>query len=1643
MADAFFLDAVGTLLVKYAVEPVERRVRYLFRLNKIVEELHEQEKNLTKEQTRVREDVEEAKRHTQTHVIEKNVEDWLREAETVLNDVQSLEHRVKENKKCFPWCPNWCCRYQLSKKIEQKTLAIRKLIGSSNFDRVGHRAELPDIEFSSEGYLVSKSATDAFNKIMEALKEEGVNMIGVWGMGGVGKTILVTKVGKEAKSLQLFNPVIKVVVSQATDIGKIQHKIADCLDLKFRKTTEEGKAAELCLHLEKKEKVLIILDDMWNELDLKKIGILFSEKRKGCKIIFTTRHKQVCNYMKSQVTVPLDVLDKDEAWTLFKMNASLENASPDIINVAKEVAKECGGLPIAIVTLAKALRSKDLNDWQLALRKLEESRLTDIDDVQDEADKNVYFCLKTSYDHLRSKMTRKCFLLCALYPEDYLIDVEDLVRHAWGLMLYPNADSIDNVRSEVLAAINFLKDSCLLLEADGKRYVKVHDVTRDVALWIASKEDNGLVITKSRVGAENENSKQKLEILLVDNYDSKAPIGFFDGMPELKVLSLRTASALEDGFLSLNAIKSLPNLRALQLKDFWQLEDISVLAKLTKLEILSLHNSGVQESVYKLRELKNLRLLDIKDSGFKSGFPPKLIQKLVNLEEIYLHYSTGGFREVSTTILLELNFLPKLTTLLLHVPPLHVPQDFVFPRLERYSIATIHNNSLSSSKAIMSRSLGVSNELSLNMFLELFWNVEFLQVSKIREKDIKCLTDTTPWNVPVATILKNLKAVSIEDCKNLQVIFRMKKAENQVLLSKLEELCLSQLPDLEYIWKMPTQHLSLKSLEAVKIDSCGKLKSLFSLSLAQSLVHLKELEINGCGEMEQIVKELKDDEQEISPKSLCLPKLRSLKINYCNSLEYIFPNFMASQGLPQLQELSMMDLSQLKQICRYAQQREENGILESQLQLSPSLTQLELKACPELTGVHSEPVEACLAEIQISKLKEVLFVNMKKLYLKRIIGDHNLIPEVDREGLNELTSLELKDCSCLKYLVDTTEHVPNTAFGKLVELQMEELDGLKTLCNGQFPNGFLPNLEKLRFERCRELQYVLQIDDLKENQPQVLSNLGYLELSKLPALRWILKGSAHYFGLQSLKVVNISECKKLKSLFSPSHFQSLQQLNELEVKDCEELKALFAELETDGETESESHLHPLCLPRLTTLRVSSCGSLQYVLPITLTQGLLQLEKFEIERCDDLKTVFGELESDRETDSNSHLHPLSLPKLKTLDVGECPTLEYVLPIPLAEGLPQLELVSIWNCPQLKQVFSVVKQEDQDVQHCIKLPCLEDLELYNLTNLISFAPQNYFVKAPVLEKLSVADCPQLMKFRIDQQVNDSQVHLELAGKVRLFAFEEFLRTTEHLFLYQIFDPENLQLTGEDLKRCLSQNLKNLAVRYCKNLEIIQIGELFLYNMEENQAPLLSNLEYLKLHAVTELRWICKGPTQYVSLRSLKVVSIYKCNKLESLFSSSLIPSLRLLEELGISYCDNLEMVFTELESECETKTSDTPCLPNLKTLEIFECATLKYVLPLAPAQGLLCLQTLKLVGLRNLSSFGPEIYFLGAPALKIFEVSDCPGLSNFTIQQHKRLQSKEHRHNDVSSSKRYIHWAFDDLTSQLPPYVEEGDGISTLE
>ncbi|TXG66992.1 hypothetical protein EZV62_008267 [Acer yangbiense] len=299
-------------------------------------------------------------------------------------------------------------------------LKLRDDAGKLN--NISHPTALPGIEFfKPKDFMTFESTKFAFDGMMRGALLDYTG----W---EVGKTTLAKVVGNTTKEHKMFNEVVMVVVSQTLNVMNIQDQIADSLSMKLEEKSEQGRARRLCLRLKGENKILLILDDVWTKLDLTTIGIPFGDEHMGCKILITTRVKQVCISMNCQWKVQLNVLNREEGLNLFKKHAGVSNHSPPLDGIAKEVVDECNGLALAIVTVASLLREKDVDEWKVVCQKLRNSKLDDIENV----DVDVYACLKLSYDYLKGDEIKLCFLLCSLFPEDHKIELEELVRYGLG-----------------------------------------------------------------------------------------------------------------------------------------------------------------------------------------------------------------------------------------------------------------------------------------------------------------------------------------------------------------------------------------------------------------------------------------------------------------------------------------------------------------------------------------------------------------------------------------------------------------------------------------------------------------------------------------------------------------------------------------------------------------------------------------------------------------------------------------------------------------------------------------------------------------------------------------------------------------------------------------------------------------------------------------------------------------------------------------------------------------------------------------------------------------------------------------------------------------------------------------------------------
>ena len=150
-------------------------------------------------------------------------------------------------------------------------------------------------------FLESRAST--LNKIIDALRDENINLIGVWGMGGVGKTTLLKQVAQQAKQHHLFNRQAYIDLSSIPDSENLRQRIAKALGFTLRRKDESRRADELKQKLKqrlKEGKILIILDDIWTEVDLEQVGIPSKDDIWGVSLQWT---RMISEAKTSQQTI--------------------------------------------------------------------------------------------------------------------------------------------------------------------------------------------------------------------------------------------------------------------------------------------------------------------------------------------------------------------------------------------------------------------------------------------------------------------------------------------------------------------------------------------------------------------------------------------------------------------------------------------------------------------------------------------------------------------------------------------------------------------------------------------------------------------------------------------------------------------------------------------------------------------------------------------------------------------------------------------------------------------------------------------------------------------------------------------------------------------------------------------------------------------------------------------------------------------------------------------------------------------------------------------------------------------------------------------------------------------------------------------
>ena len=413
--------------------------------------------------------------------------------------------------------------------------------------------------------LAGKERMNGYLRQMEEfLGDDRASVLGIYGMGGIGKTTLLRMfhdhklIGSNAG--RGFDHIFFIKVSRVVDVEKIKKDIADQL----------GGTLSSLLNL----RFLLLLDDVWKEVDLASMRIPLPSPENGCKVIITARSKSYCRikYIDPKYktrSFEVSTLTESEAWMFFqsKVCQDLDSDGGEIMRLAKTVTRRCDGLPLALEIIGRSMIDATVLMWREAEKNLLRSP------QYQKGVKEVLYLLKLSFDELEDDNIRNCLLYCCLFEEEEI--PKDSLINFWfaeGFLDRDYYQSLHEARERGYNIITTLVSCSLLQETSDDDYVRTHDVVREMCLWLTSGEfDKYGKFYSYHVEDYNRTSITAASRLLAEANSSSAkrtlPKDFILG-PELKTL-LCKGFAIEEGlFQGVLHTCSCPSVKVLRLEFF-------------------------------------------------------------------------------------------------------------------------------------------------------------------------------------------------------------------------------------------------------------------------------------------------------------------------------------------------------------------------------------------------------------------------------------------------------------------------------------------------------------------------------------------------------------------------------------------------------------------------------------------------------------------------------------------------------------------------------------------------------------------------------------------------------------------------------------------------------------------------------------------------------------------------------------------------------------------------------------------------------------------------------------------------------------------------------------------------------------------
>ncbi|XP_059623047.1 disease resistance protein At4g27190-like [Cornus florida] len=656
------------------------------------------------------------------------------------------------------------------------------------------------------------------------------------------------------------------------------------------------------------------------------------------------------------------------------------------------------------------------------------------------------------------------------------IYIDDLVKYGVGTGFLRSSDTMKKKRDRAKTLGNILKKSNLLLEGKDENSVKMHDVIRDVAISIASKDSNVFLVKDVvNVWPEKNDYRRCTAISLRTSHNVsrlpdqlvcrelrtlvlgcntpggsqllELPSNFFKWVENLEVLDLYRINLLQ------SSLSNLVNLRMLRLH-YCKLVDLSFLKNFKILDILSIdddfqHKLMVDEVV----QLNHLRSLDLRKCNCEMAeiFQSGVLSHLSGLEELYLPLRFDTWGDEGNVSIAELHCLSSLTSLHIRIPK---------------HIILLPKNDLPSFQSLTTFHIWIGD-------YDGRCNHEYTKTKILGLKNV-------PWKIEFNVLMKNVEVLFLLNSEGAKKVLHHIDGE---WFLDLESLKVKNCHDMEYLLGKPHTPCPLGSfgkLSILEVGKCRSIKYLFSPSTARCLSNLHNLTITNCEMLEEIVggdEDVMDNVFFGQLKKLWLVNLPNIRSIYsdtkktstteCNPSTIEQALFNEKINCPVLEVLDIQKLNSIIAICDNQLLPVQEANTSHEITMFTKLKILRLDELPSLKSFckscdseKEEISEEGISEIQALFNCKVTLPVLEKLFIRKLnsitaIWDKLLLPVQEaKNSFQYLQILNVRDCEKMKKIIgfeigqgkeaEASDEI--AMFTQLKLMALEELPSLKSFC---------------------------------------------------------------------------------------------------------------------------------------------------------------------------------------------------------------------------------------------------------------------------------------------------------------------------------------------------------------------------------------------------------------------------------------------------------------------------------------------------------------------------------------------------------------------------------------------------------------------